>query len=149
MAGRGPAPKPADKRAGHARTAKANQLRPVTVEFVPAVQPALPDSVDWPAETRTWWKNWAESPLACTFMATDWDFLLESALLHAKVWQGHLSHLQELRLRVAKFGATPEDRARLRIQFADATVRESRARRREAIDQTRQTRRAFIPPSGS
>ena len=32
----------------------------------------------------------------------------------------------ELRLRVAKFGATPEDRARLRIQFAQADEADSK-----------------------
>lgn len=50
---------------------------------------------------------------------TDWDFLLDTALLHAELWSGNRSVAAELRLRVAKFGATPEDRARLRIQVGD------------------------------
>jgi hypothetical protein len=32
----------------------------------------------------------------------------------------------EVRLRVAKFGATPEDRARLRMVFADADEKDER-----------------------
>lgn len=52
--------------------------------------------------------------------ATDWSFLLDTALIHARFWSGDPSVAGELRLRVAKFGATLEDRARLRIMFADA-----------------------------
>ena len=60
-------------------------------------------------------------------------------MLHANLWgNGDTSVLPELRIRVAKFGATPEDRARLRMQFAEAdeadgrrpnTVKSSRERR--------------------
>jgi hypothetical protein len=45
---------------------------------------------------------------------------MDTATLHAALWEGNLSVAPELRLRVAKFGATMEDRARLRIQFAAA-----------------------------
>jgi hypothetical protein len=38
----------------------------------------------------------------------------------------------ELRLRVAKFGATPEDRARLRITFAAADEAEEKPARRQS-----------------
>jgi hypothetical protein len=37
-------------------------------------------------------------------------------MLHQEFWSGSLSVAGELRLRVAKFGATPEDRMRLRLQ---------------------------------
>lgn len=64
---------------------------------------------------------WGESAQAELFSSTDWDFLIDTALLHQTLWNyGDLSVLPELRLRVAKFGATLEDRARLRIQFAEA-----------------------------
>ncbi|MEU7642502.1 hypothetical protein AB0C11_41990 [Streptomyces sp. NPDC039016] len=61
---------------------------------------------------------WCESPQAEYFSPTDWDFLLGTALIHARLWNGEASAAAELRLRVAKFGATPEGRARLRMQFA-------------------------------
>lgn len=64
---------------------------------------------------------WQASPQAEHFSSTDWDFLLDTALIHARLWSGELSAAAELRLRVAKFGATPEDRARLRMQFAQVT----------------------------
>jgi hypothetical protein len=101
----------------------------VTIE--PVEQPNLPDSltvatkdgpieVPWPARTLEWWQMWADSPLADDFTSTDWSELLDTAVLHARLWLGQTTVAPELRLRVAKFGATPEDRARLRIVFAQA-----------------------------
>lgn len=74
---------------------------------------------DWPGATRRWWDTWRRSPMAQTFTDTDWDFLMDTALLHAELWAGNGAVASELRLRVAKFGATPEDRARLRLQIAE------------------------------
>lgn len=108
-------------------------MRVITAE--PVAQPPLPEfdvsvtikgklvsrSFEWPERTREWWQMWADSPLSAEFTATDWSELLDTALLHARVWgYGEVKLMPELRLRVAKFGATPEDRARLRIQFAAA-----------------------------
>ena len=69
---------------------------------------------------------WADSPLADDFTSTDWSELLDTATLHARLWMGVASVAPELRLRVAKFGATPEDRARLRITFAQADEAEEK-----------------------
>lgn len=44
---------------------------------------------------------------------------MDTALLHAELWSGNGAVASELRLRVAKFGATPEDRARLRMSIED------------------------------
>ncbi|AJT67435.3 hypothetical protein T261_5819 [Streptomyces lydicus] len=82
--------------------------------------PDWPDEGDWPQRTREWWQMWRSSPQAEHFSSTDWDFLLDTALIHARLWSGESSAAAELRLRVAKFGATPEDRSRLRMQFAQA-----------------------------
>ena len=126
MAGRGPAPKPPERRA---RTNK----EPVALRIIearPVGQPDLPprykklddiiEEVDWPVETVKWWRMWGESPLASDFTDTDWSELLIAAFLHAEFMQGEYKHAGELRLRTAKLGATPEDRLRLRIQFAQA-----------------------------
>ena len=126
MAGRGPAPKNPDRRA------RSNKdpipLRVIHAE--PVSQPELPTLtvrddgelrvVDWPDVTREWWQMWADSPLSRDFTSTDWSELRDTARLHALYWLGDKSVAGELRLRVAKFGATPEDRARLRITFAQA-----------------------------
>lgn len=117
MAGRGPRPKPADRKVRRNKSTAATHV----IEFVPGEQPELPEGVlEWPDQTREWWQMWAESPLSNSFTQSDWLFLLDTALLHGMLWSGDMSVMAELRIRVAKFGATPEDRARLRIQFADA-----------------------------
>jgi hypothetical protein len=150
MAGRGPAPKDPSRRA------RANKdpiaLRVIVAE--PVAQPDLPDfeiEVDgelvefvWPARTREWWRMWGESPLSAQFTATDWSELLDTAVLHARFWRGDHRLAGELRLRVAKFGATPEDRARLRITFAQADEAEERS----TLPSSRERRRGLrsVPP---
>jgi hypothetical protein len=81
--------------------------------------PELPDSYDWPDATLTWWQTWRASAQASKFTDTDWSFLIDTAVLHAEFWLGNRSVAGELRLRAAKFGATPEDRARLRLQVGE------------------------------
>lgn len=125
MAGKGPAP---GKATGRNVRAARNAQPSLVIEYEPAEQPPLPDEYDWPQRTRDWWDMWGNSALSRTFSSNDWDFLLDTALLHAAAWgDGNMSAMAELRLRVAKFGATPEDRARLRIQFADADEKDHRA----------------------
>ncbi|GAA2436096.1 hypothetical protein [Mycolicibacterium llatzerense] len=81
--------------------------------------PELPDTYEWPPATLTWWKTWRTSAQASKFTETDWSFLLDTAVLHAEFWMGNRGLAGELRLRAAKFGATPEDRARLKIEIGD------------------------------
>lgn len=133
MAGRGPAPKAPGRRARRNK----DEVQVTTLRFEPAEQPDLPEGIPWPDATIRWWRMWAESPLSDMFGATDWDFLMDTALLHANVWAGDLSSMPELRLRVAKFGATPEDRARLRIQFAEADERDPQEAQRKPTSRER------------
>lgn len=121
MAGRGPAPKHPSVRSR--RNASVHR----EIGVADSTQPELPDCIPWPEVTREWWQMWRESPQSSEFGSTDWDFLLDTALIHADVWSGNLDRLAELRIRVAKFGATPEDRARLKIQYAQAEVADDRA----------------------
>lgn len=131
MAGKGPRPSEADRLAGHGAT-KARESSTDKVNATAAKQPTLPTFTvewfdedgqlhstrfKWPAQTRAWWKMWAESKLSEKFTSTDWSELLDTARLHAAYWNGDLKVAAELRLRTAKFGATPEDRARLGIVF--------------------------------
>lgn len=69
---------------------------------------------------------WRDASQSEHFMASDWDFLLDTAVLHTAMWCGNAAVAAELRLRVAKFGATPEDRARLRMSFADADEKDAK-----------------------
>lgn len=127
MAGNGLPPKDPSKRARRNKDA----IGQTVLEFIPGAQPELPQLtedddelgrviVEWHPQTQSWWEMWQRAAQSDSFTETDWSFLLDTALIHHRVWSGELKWMPELRLRVAKFGVTPEDRARLRIVFADA-----------------------------
>jgi hypothetical protein len=86
-------------------------------------------NIKYPEQTRTWWEHWIDSPLNDGFTAHDWDYLLITAAVHARVVLG-IDHraAAELRLREAKFGVTPEDRAKLRLVTVNADNAEELAR---------------------
>ena len=89
----------------------------------------LPDHEQWHSRTRDWWRTWRRSPQAQAFTATDWDFLIDTALMHHTMWlKGRWEFASELRLRAAKFGATPEDRLRLRMQVTAPDVQPDTAK---------------------
>lgn len=135
MAGTGPAPKDPSTRARRNKGPEVNEISPdgelrgfplprkgfyvVSKTRTESGWTSSRKLEDWPEETRRWWLNWRKSAQAQTFLDSDWDFLLETAALHAQFWLGDNSVANELRLRVAKFGATPEDRLRLRIAIKD------------------------------
>ena len=127
MAGMGPPPKSPEKRA---RRNKGSDVHVIVSEPVP--QPALPKRMPngdpWPEITRAWWRMWGKDPLAAEFRATDWAELRDTAAIHGAYWSGDLKMAGELRLRTAKFGATAEDRARLRITYAAADEADEKRR---------------------
>lgn len=151
MGGHGPPRKSDDTRARRNKT--AGSLR-VVENVEPVAQPNLPPlyvlvvegrgrdkrvsrrKVAWPAQTRVWWQMWSDSPLSDDFTSTDWSELLDTARLHAEYWMGNSKVAPELRQRVAKFGATPEDRVRLRIQFAMAKNAENQPSRTPVPEQS-------------
>ena len=128
MAGRGPAPGANPARKPPGKRARRNTADPAmrVIEAEPEPQPELPEGVDWHPQTLEWWAMWGRSPLAAEFTANDWSELLDTATIHSRFWHGETKQAAELRLRVAKFGATPEDRARLRITFAQADEADSK-----------------------
>ena len=128
MAGRGPAPKPASRRA----RANKDPVGMRVVQSEPVKQPQLPKRMPngdaWPPRTRAWWRMWGRDPLAADFRSTDWSELMDTAVIHGLYWSGEVKLAGELRLRTAKFGATQEDRARLRIQYAAADEADEKRR---------------------
>jgi len=78
--------------------------------------PELPEG-EWHPRTLEWWRVWRTSAQAKRFAPTDWEALAEAALLHTRMWNGEVSVAPELRLRVAKHGATLEDRQKLKIDI--------------------------------
>lgn len=68
----------------------------------------LPDSIDWPERTRQWWAAWVESPHTQAWTPLQWEYLLDTALLHATVWgSGDVAKAAELRTRVERMGGIP------------------------------------------
>ncbi|WP_201308842.1 phage terminase small subunit [Puerhibacterium puerhi] len=158
MAGRGPAPKP-----GAVRRNKEPEKTKLVAGDEPR-GPELPDDVlpitdtlvqdgkevivreEWHPQTRRWWDSWRTSPQASRMLSgPDWDFLLDTALMHHVMWSRQKwEFASEVRLRVAKFGATPEDRLRLRVEIetpeeapvgeASATVTSISDRRRRLTE---------------
>lgn len=114
MPGRGPAPKvertrpndTARRQAEFTKLAADGQLR----------GPELPEGVAWHERTLAWWETWRRSPMAATFIDADWDFLIDTALLHTAMWEGDTKLAAEVRQRAGKMAGTPEDRLRLRLQ---------------------------------
>jgi hypothetical protein len=142
MAGRGFAPKDASQRRRRNKAAPATVLTPDGKVY----GPELPEDFDWPDATLKWWEAWRTAAQASRFTETDWSFLIDTAVLHAEFWLGNRNRsvAAELRLRAAKFGATPEDRARLRLQVGEAEVAPSAPVAR--LQAKAGGRRLFIPP---
>ena len=118
MAGRGAAPKAVLQRESRTQ-ARAESSTKLAADGE-LRGPDIPEG-DWHAQTLAWWETWRRSPQAQTFTATDWDVLAETAILHTRLWNGEASMAGEIRLRVAKWGATYEDRMRLKMSV-DADV---------------------------
>jgi hypothetical protein len=137
----GPPPKEMGKKAGH--SGKQMPFRVVGLPTDP--QPELPESfilqdndgggglvrrrIKYPKETRSWWESWTDSPLNDGFTVHDWNYLLEVAVIHAMFFLGidRMKCATELRQRMANFGVTPADRARLRIVTVTADTAEETA----------------------
>ena len=136
MAGRRPTPKNPEQRR------RRNGDDPVTVVANEGklYGDPLPDTHEWPQSTLDWWETWRTSALASKFTATDWSFLIDTAVLHAEFWLGNRALAGELRLRVAKFGATVEDRARLKLEIGEPGTKAQPTRLVTKESQSRKTR---------
>lgn len=136
MAGRGFAPKDPSQRR---RRNKPQELEVISADGK-TYGPPLPGTHEWPPATLAWWETWRTCAQASRFTDTDWSFLLDTAVLHAEFWLGNRSVAAELRLRAAKFGATPEDRARLRIAVGDPEKQPQTPRLQTKTDKDRRAR---------
>lgn len=90
-------------------------------------QPSLPDEVPWPDKTRQWWASLPDTPGADSWSASDWEFLMTTALVHADVWGNqNFDRLAELRVREEEMGITPSARKKLGIGGDQEHVEEQR-----------------------
>lgn len=120
MAGRGPAPKPtrSRKRDAAARDAELAAVVDTGEVHGPDLpEGVLPDGQEWHPQTVALWEALRSSPLLADETPLGWQFLVDTALMHHVMWsKGRWEFASEVRLRVAKFGATPEDRMRLKVK---------------------------------
>lgn len=93
--------------------------------------PELPTWRKWLLPTMQWWQAWRTSPQAVFFVETDWHELLCAAVLYDDYWNPDTTSGQRLRIsaelrgRTCRFGATYEDRAKLRMRLPKAEERET------------------------
>jgi len=118
MAGRGPAPDPnAVRRNATLPTQTIKSDGRVYGWDLPT--DALKPGEQWHPVVVQWWEAWRRSPQATTMTTEpDWLELLACARLYQDFWtrdKGRTMLAAELRQRMAKFGATHEDRLRLRL----------------------------------
>ncbi|MFD7162769.1 phage terminase small subunit [Streptomyces violascens] len=69
------------------------------------------------AGAKRFWKTWASAPQTQDWMETDWSELEIVTKLVDAFYLGDMKYAGEIRQRVGKWGATTEDRARLRMSF--------------------------------
>lgn len=118
------------------------------------IGPDLSWTLDWHPETKKWWDEIRTSEMAFILEPSDWRFLQDTALMHHHIWNSKkmsiaqmTAAMAEIRQRVAKYGATLEDRLKLRIRFADAETKELKNEREHY--KTNQDYRALLEDEGS
>jgi hypothetical protein len=75
-------------------------------------------SPTWPDATLGWWRAVSQMPHAKMWTATDWQFAMDTAEVHARTmeaWKGYGG--TELRQREQQMGTTFEARRKLRIRY--------------------------------
>lgn len=108
---RGPAPQP---NAVRRNTTHALGTHPLSEE--PGEGRALPKSLGiQTAGARRFWKTWASAPQTQHWAETDWAELEITVKLVDAFYAGDVRLAGEIRQRVGRWGATTEDRARLRM----------------------------------
>ncbi|MFM9464129.1 hypothetical protein ACKI1K_14930 [Streptomyces scabiei] len=68
---------------------------------------------------KRFWRTWSTSPQTQGWTETDWTELEITTKLVDEFYRGELKLASEIRMRVAKWGATVEDRSRLRMKIDD------------------------------
>lgn len=134
MGARGPAPS-ADpsKLRGHRKPEPWTDLSKPQKKKVRA----LPNARQYTKATQAWWKTWASSPQSAQFLETDWQRLAMVADLVDDFYcstepRERKMLLDQITKEEKRFGATPDDRLRLRWRFVENDEAEERAERPRA-----------------
>lgn len=116
MAGRGPAPKGTRSRDRDNDTVAQHEVTG-KLHGKPLPKGVLPRGEEWHPQTVELWNSLRRFPTMQDEPALGWQFLIDTALMHHTMWTHQVwQFAAEIRLRLAKYGATPEDRMRLKIK---------------------------------
>jgi|WetSurMetagenome_2_1015567.scaffolds.fasta_scaffold297981_2 hypothetical protein len=120
----GPVPKPAEQRIRRHK----DLLTPGMEIAYDGIRrgPDLPDG-DWCDRTTDWWEAWRMAPQAQLMTDTDWESMLEAALIHNAIWSNptllkpsDLTTLtKQLHAILQMYGMSYGDRLKLRIKISD------------------------------
>lgn len=145
MAGRGPAPKPAElrqrtnKKSGHA------VLEMRASGDIPVIP--NPDGRTWHKLTLSAWKNAWMSPMATQWLTSDVDGLGRLAMLWDEFYKERSAKvLAEIRLQESRFGLSPLDRSRLQWEVNRGEEAERRIQQRSQPRRTGTDPRAILMP---
>lgn len=118
MAGRGPAPAPQRRRRNKDSTEPTVVVNAGELHGPDLPSGVLPEGQEWHPQTVALWDALRRNPLLADEPELGWQFLIDTALMHHTMWsKGRWEFASEVRLRVAKYGATPEDRMRLKVKI--------------------------------
>lgn len=94
-----------------------------------------------PAETRDWWGAVSTMPHCVLWKPSDWQYALDTALVHAQAVTGGMSAMAELRLREKTLGTTVDARRDLRIRYVEP---ESEAPALAPVDELGERRKRLL-----
>ncbi|MEV0445278.1 hypothetical protein AB0I46_40855 [Streptomyces spectabilis] len=125
---RGPAPSPNARRRNTTHALGEHELAAASGEGR-----ALPKALGIETSgAKRFWKTWSTAPQTQHWLETDWAELEITTRLVDSFYQGNVRLAGEIRQRVGRWGATTEDRARLRMDFNQQTEQEAAAAAQEA-----------------
>lgn len=145
MAGRGPAPAPQRRRRNKDSVAPEVIVNDGELHGPELPAGVLPDDQEWHPQTVALWDALRRNPLLADEPDLGWQFLIDTALMHHTMWsKGRWEFASEVRLRVAKYGATPEDRMRLKVKISTSADAEKTPKQSTPTDLTARRRNMHI-----
>jgi hypothetical protein len=76
--------------------------------------------IQWPQETKKWWRVISQMPHCVMWTAGDWQFALDTAMVAAAFHAGDVRVANELRQREKIMGTTGDARRDLRIRYVES-----------------------------
>jgi hypothetical protein len=121
MAGRGPAPKPAEQRRNQAAKLRGEwvDLPPLKRPVLPPLSKRTPDGEPWPKSTQRAWDAWRADPVTAQWSPADVAQAWDTIELHAQMTARTAS---EVRLRMDGLGLTPKGKRDLRWRVGGEVV---------------------------